>query len=224
MQRVPVTLSVKQEKSIVSTWIPRLLAIALLCATWMLPRQAAAQTGQQFVGHIEDSAHASVAGASVTVHNEDTGEDIVVKATGAGDYTAPYIKVGTYSITAEQTGFKTLTKSHIHLDTDQTSKIDFTLPVGEHTETVTVNSAGQQIELSKADRGTIIDAETIVEMPSNGRNVLELFNLSPGSINNHGTGDTSIRPEDNVAGDLYANGSAVNGGLAGTGKYRRCHE
>ncbi|HEV2644842.1 MAG TPA: TonB-dependent receptor [Acidobacteriaceae bacterium] len=208
MQRVPLTLSVKQDKSIVSTWIPRVLVALLMCAP-MLSRPAAAQQGQQFVGHIEDSSHASVPGAIVTLHNEGTGEDIVVKSSGAGDYTVPYVKVGTYSITVDRTGFKTVTKSHISLDTDQNSKIDFTLPVGEHTETVTVNSSGSQIDLSKADRGDILDNERVNEMPMDGRNVLELFELSPGTINNHSANST--RPEDNVSGDLYANGGAVVG-------------
>jgi hypothetical protein len=105
------------------------------------------------------------------------------------------------------TGFKGVSKTHIELATDQNSKIDFSLPVGDVTETVTVSSGGIQIELSKADRGEIIDSERVQEMPTDGRNILELFELSPGTINNHNPQNT--RPQDNVAGDLYANGGAV---------------
>nr|WP_158909706.1 TonB-dependent receptor [Granulicella sp. L56] len=168
---------------------------------------AAAQSGQGFVGHIEDISRASIAGATVTVHNEGTAEDTVVKTTGTGDYTVPYLKTGTYTITALATAFKAVSKTHLKLNTDQNSKIDFTLPVGSVNETVTVNSAGSQIELSKADRGEIIDAERVQEMPTDGRNVLELFELSPGTINNHNSQFT--RPQDNVSADLYANGNAV---------------
>ena len=74
-------------------------------------------------------------------------------------------------------------------------------------ETVTVDSSGSQIELAKADRGEIIDSERVQEMPTDGRNVLELFQLSPGTINNHNPQFT--RPQDNVSGDLYVNGGAV---------------
>ena len=52
------------------------------------------------------------------VHNEGTGEDAVVKATGAGDYTVPYLKPGTYTITARATGFAEVMKTHISLATD----------------------------------------------------------------------------------------------------------
>ncbi len=181
----------------------RALFLTLFCPI-MLVHPAAAQSIQQFVGHIEDTSHAAVAGAAVTIHNEATGEDVLVKATGAGDYTAPYLKPGTYTITADMTGFKTVSKTHIALNIDQTSKIDFILPVGSVSETVTVSSEGAQIELSKADRGEIIGAERVQEMPTDGRNVLELFQLSPGTLNNHNPQFT--RPQDNVAGDLHTNG------------------
>ena len=51
------------------------------------------------------------------------GIDVVVKATTAGDYTAPYLKPGTYTISAKENGFKAVSKTHINLDIDQTSKI-----------------------------------------------------------------------------------------------------
>ena len=183
-----------------------MLVFLAICGS-SLCRPAVAQTGQQFVGHIQDSSKASIADATVVVHNEATGEDVTVKATGAGDYTVPYLKLGTYTITAQAPGFREVKKTHISLVTDQNSKIDFTLPVGQVNETVTVDSSGSQIELAKADRGEIIDAERVQEMPTDGRNVLELFQLSPGTINNHNPQFT--RPQDNVAGDLYANGGAV---------------
>jgi hypothetical protein len=204
MQKVSAVPSVRNEKSV---WMSSALVALCFCVAMLFGRPAAAQTGQQFVGHVEDSSHASIAKATVTIHNEGTAEDIVVKTTGAGDYTAPYLKSGNYTIEASMQGFKAVSKTHIHLDTDQSSKIDFTLPIGDVTETVTVNSAGSQIDLSKADRGEIIGSERVEEMPMDGRNPLELFELSPGTINNHNPQFT--RPQDNVNGDLYVNGNAV---------------
>jgi hypothetical protein len=63
--------------------------------------------GQTFTGHVTDSSGAAVAGATVTIHNQLTGVDITTKTTGAGDYTAPYLKLGLYTLSAEMTGFKT---------------------------------------------------------------------------------------------------------------------
>lgn len=203
MQMQPIALSNSMDLSPARNLLrcfPWLMLLRLL----LLAGPARAQSGQEFVGHIEDASHASIAGATVTIHNEGTGEDIVVKATHAGDYTAPYLKIGTYTIAASMQGFKEVSRTHITLSTDQNSKIDFVLPIGNVTETVTVNSSGAQIELSKADRGLIIDAEQVQELPTDGRNVLQLFALSPGGTNLHNPQFT--RSQDNVGADLHSNG------------------
>ena len=174
----------------------------------VLGRPAAAQGIQQFVGHVADSSGAAVPGATVTIHNEGTGVDVVVKTTGAGDYTAPYLKPGVYTVTAALSGFEVVSKTHVKLDIDQTSKMDFALPVGNVSDTVTVSSEGSQIELAKADRGEIIDAERVQELPLDGRQVLDLFQLSPGAITSNNP--TYIRQQDNVSQNLQANGVTIN--------------
>jgi hypothetical protein len=181
MRRVPALLASRIKKQFVSTLSFGALVAVFLCLA-AGSRPAAAQSGQQFVGHVEDTSHLSIVGATVTIHNEDTGEDTVAKTTGAGDYTVPYLKAGTYTITTVKAGFKEVSETHISLRVDQTSKIDFTLPVGTVSETVTVSSdQDAQIELSKADRGEVIGNERIEEMPSDGRNYQTLFALSPGT-------------------------------------------
>lgn len=180
-----------------------LVAVSLCLAAGSRP--AAAQAGQQFVGHVEDTSHASIPGATVTIHNEDTGEEVVAKTTRAGDYTVPYIKPGTYTITAAKQGFKEVSRTHISLRVDQTSKMDFDLPIGSVSETVTVSSAGEaQIELSKADRGEIIGNERIEEMPSDGRNYQALFALSPGV--NYTENPQYPREQDNISNQVHVLG------------------
>ena len=168
-------------------------------------RPAGAQAGQQFVGHVEDTSRASIAGATITIHNDETGEEIVAKTTGAGDYTAPYVKPGTYTITAAKSGFKEVSRTRIDLLVDQTSRIDFALPVGSVSETVTVSSEGSQIELSKADRGEIIGNERIEEMPSDGRNYMALVALSPGI--NFTEAPQYLRNQDNVSNQIHVTGA-----------------
>lgn len=43
--------------------------VSLIVCSMLVCRPAIAQSGQQFVGHVEDSSHASIPGATVTVHN-----------------------------------------------------------------------------------------------------------------------------------------------------------
>lgn len=203
MQSAPITLSIR-DKTLNSVWLQNALAV-LFCCLMTLARPAAAQAGQQFVGHIQDTSHAAIAAATVTIHNEGTGEEVLAKSTAAGDYTVPYLKPGTYTISAAKSGFKEVSKTHIGLSVDQTSKIDFSLPIGSVSESVTVSSeGGAQIELSKADRGEIIGNERIEEMPSDGRNYQTLFALSPGV--NYTENPQYPREQDNISNQVHITG------------------
>ena len=124
MHMQPSALSKYTNHSRVRNLLRYALCLALFCSIF-LSRPAWAQSIQQFVGKVTDPSHAVIAGAVVTVHNEETAENVVVKTTKAGDYTVPYLKTGVYSVTADKPGFKTLTFTHIQLDTDKTARIDF---------------------------------------------------------------------------------------------------
>ena len=57
--------------------------------------------------------------------------------------------------------------------------MDFTLPTGNVTETVTVEADNAQIELAKADRGEVLEYERVQELPLDYRNPFELFRPQP---------------------------------------------
>jgi len=163
------------------------------------------QTTQQFTGHVLDSTGAAIPAAQVVVHNQATGVDAKTVTTGSGDYTVSYLIPGTYSITVSKDGFATELKTDILLNVDQTSTIDFKLQVGSTSQVVTVNASATQIELTKSDRGEIIDNERVEEMPLDARNPFGLFELSPGT---HDFSSSQYpRPFDNVTGNQYVNGS-----------------
>jgi hypothetical protein len=164
-----------------------------------------AQTTQQFTGHVTDSTGAVIPDAAVVAHNQETDVDTKTVTTSAGAYTIPYLQPGTYNITVTKTGFKTAIKTDILLYIDQTSTMDFPLSVGSTTEAITVNASAAQIELSKSDRGEIIDAERIAELPLDSRNPYLLFNLSPGVYNSSSA--QYPRPFDFVTDNMTANGA-----------------
>src|ERR1035438_7607754 len=163
------------------------------------------QATQQFTGHVLDSTGAVIPAAQVVVHNQATGVDVKTVTTGSGDYTVTYLIRGTYNITVSKEAFATEQKTDILLNVDQTSTIDFKLQVGSTSQVVTVNASETQIELTKSDRGEIIDNERIEQMPLDSRNPYGLFELSPGT---HDFSSSQYpRPYDNVTGNQYVNGS-----------------
>ncbi len=88
-----------------SRLLPLLLAGLILWRLRHLPRFAQAVTGT-LLGTVTDSTGAVVAGAKVTVTNQNTGFTRTVKTDAIGEYTVPSIPTGIYTVLAEMDGFK----------------------------------------------------------------------------------------------------------------------
>ena len=108
-------------------------------------------------------------------------------------------------MTVTKAGFKTEAKVDILLNVDQSSTMNFSLQVGAISETVTVNASAVQLELTKSDRGEIISAEDVSELPIDAQNPYKLFELSPGT---HDFSNPIFGREfDNPTGNQFVNGS-----------------
>lgn len=134
------------------------------------------------LGTVSDSTGAAIPGATVTVTNVKTG---VVKSTitnANGAFELPLLSVGDYAISAEMRNFKRAERTGIHLDAEQKSKIDLTLEVGAVTESVTVNAAATLLTTQSPERGQVIGASQVSNLPLNGRNFSQLISLEPGVV------------------------------------------
>src|SRR2546422_11429990 len=100
---------------------------------------AIAQTGSSNItGAVRDVNGAVVPGATVTAKNEATGVTSTQTTTESGLYAFSSLPVGTYTITVEKQGFKTLQKSNHVLDVGIPLTVDIALEVGQVSETVNV--------------------------------------------------------------------------------------
>src|SRR5579872_3516264 len=110
------------------------LALALLASAsaW------AQAVKSSFVGTVRDSSGAVAAHAKVTVTNLETNVSITAVTNQNGEYIAPFLDSGRYSVSAELTGFATVVEPNIKLDVAANVRVDFTLKVGTATERVEV--------------------------------------------------------------------------------------
>jgi hypothetical protein len=162
---------------------------------------------QEFTGRVADTMGAVIPKASVVARNLDTGVDTPTQTTVTGDYTIPYLIPGNYSVSVRAAGFQTGVHTGIVLQVGQTSTVNFTLKVGQTTESVTVN-ADTLLDIGKADTGEVVENTRVTELPLNGRDPGMLSILSAGVL---WTGSAQWqRPFD----DTQAN-TAVNGGQSG---------
>lgn len=157
-------------------------------------------------GRVVDPTDAPVAGASVVVRHTETNARYPAQTDSSGNYTAPFLPPGTYAITVELRGFKKAVREGVQLSVGQVATLDFRLELGATTQEVTVTAEAPLLEQSNADRGGLIDEQSVKEYPLNARNPLMLAGLVEGVDYN---GSLAYqRPFDNGAlADWSINGS-----------------
>ncbi|HOK48344.1 MAG TPA: carboxypeptidase-like regulatory domain-containing protein, partial [Bryobacteraceae bacterium] len=133
----------------------------------------------EIVGEVKDASGAVIPGANVTVTNTATNTSRSVVTNEAGLYAFPALVPGPYRLRVEASGFKTINRGDIELQVQQTARLDFTMEVGQVTETIEVAGSAQMMATENATVGTVIENRRIVELPLNGRNFLQLVSLSP---------------------------------------------
>ncbi len=140
---------------------------------------AVAQTQASISGVIHDPTGAVIPGVTVTVTNPATNFVRTAISNEAGVYNFPSLQPGRYNIKVELPGFRTITQNDVELQVQFAARIDFTLQVGDVSQTVEVEGTAALIATENATVGTVIENRRIVEMPLNGRNFLQLVALSP---------------------------------------------
>ncbi len=133
-------------------------------------------------GVVTDKSGAVVAGAEITATNLETGVATRAQSNEVGLYRVPALNPGRYSVEARAAGFSLARVGEVRLEVGQTARLDMNLQVGGITETVEVTAQGTLLNSETTDVGQVIDGKRIVEMPLNGRNYLQLAQLTAGVL------------------------------------------
>src|SRR3989449_3992172 len=152
---------------------------SMLCFVLLSVLPAVAQTQAGISGVIHDPSGAVIPGVTITVTNPATNFSRSSVSNEAGVYNFPALQPGRFNIKVELPGFRTITQNDIELQVQQSARMDFTLQVGDVSQTVEVSGAAALIATENATVGTVIENQRIVDMPLNGRNFLQLVALSP---------------------------------------------
>jgi hypothetical protein len=108
-----------------------------------------------------------------------TSRVVTAQTNEEGNYSILSLQPGRYQIDVGQSTFKT-TKQEVTFEVAQNATLDFSLEPGAVTETVTITNDTPLVESSTSAIGNVVTGREVVELPLNGRNVLELARLSPG--------------------------------------------
>ncbi len=173
------------------------LAIAVLVLLQCIAGRAFAQrTTASVAGSIVDNSGASIPGAHVIVRNLSTGVERTVSSNDLGYYVVTALPAGPYSLAVSKAGFQTETVPQLTLEVDQNATINISMQVGAITDTVNVSAEAVALDTRTATLNTVINQEQITDLPLNGRNILQLMQLTPGTLQGTGTfNQSATRPE-----------------------------
>jgi hypothetical protein len=136
----------------------------------------------RILGTVTDQSGAVIAGAAVTIIDTERGVARSLVTDRAGEYNAPNLIPGTYTIRVEVPGFKRLDRQNILVEVGQEVRIDLTPQPGSQNQTVTVEESAPLVDTATATLGGTINNAEINDMPLNGRNYQNLLNLRPGVV------------------------------------------
>jgi len=125
-------------------------------------------------GVVQDQSGASIAGAMVTVRNVDTGAVRTLTSDAGGRYIAPDLPLGSYEVTAQQSGFQTEVRSGITLTVGRESVVNLGLKVGQISDKVTITAEAPLVESTSSALSSLVDERTIRDLPLNGRSYDQL--------------------------------------------------
>src|SRR5579871_5082939 len=156
----------------------RIFLVFVLLAAVSLSAQTFRGT---ILGTVTDPSGAVVSGAKVTVKNTGTGLERSTETSGDGSYSVPELPIGSYDVTVTQSGFQTFVAKGVTVDVATERRVDASLKTGEVSTKVEV-SADQlpMVETTTNDLGGVLTAETVENMPVNGRDYTKLIFLNPG--------------------------------------------
>jgi hypothetical protein len=143
-----------------------------------LPFASAQVSTGTITGYVHDSSDAAIVGAKVSIVQQATSERRETVTNDRGEFSAPFLRRGEYSVTVTSAGFKGQTFTGIVLAVDQTVKLPVVLQPGVVEQSVDVTAAAPLIDSSTSSLGQVIDNKKIVDLPLNGRNAFALGLLS----------------------------------------------
>lgn len=153
--------------------------LLILCMTATANAQSTAAT---ISGVVVDPSGKVIPKAEILIFNEATGVRYPNSTNEAGIYAVSILPPGQYRVQVSKDGFKTIVKPGVVLNVQSAVALNFTLPLGATSETVTVDAGTSAINTDDASVSTVVDRKLVENMPLNGRSFQDLISMTPGVV------------------------------------------
>jgi len=162
--------------------------------------------GGSISGLVKDSTGASLAGATVTVRQIETGATRILATNGDGRFYAPSVPVGDYLVSVAHDGFETGRQSGISLAIGQSLQLNFALGVEKSQQQIVVNAEQSSVNTTTQQTAGLINERAVKELPLNGRSFDELLTLNPATVNYTNQRSGGIGSSNSSVGNMFAIG------------------
>lgn len=183
-----------------------LAAVALMA---FAPRAFGQATYGNIIGTVTDTTGAPAPGVEVKVKNIATGVSVTVTTNGSGNYSAPNLLPGTYTLNFSKQGFQSFAQQNVTVAVSTTSRVDAELNVGSMSQTVTVTGAPPLLQTTNAEVTTDLTSHIVESLPVANRNFTNFELLVPGTVKNNFQHPLNENPSNdllvNTNGQEYAN-------------------
>jgi hypothetical protein len=169
-------------------------------------------------GTVTDPTGGVIPGAKVTATNTATGVSATVTSATDGSYEFLQLAApATYNVRVEQAGFRPFEAQNLNLSLDQIYVLNIKMEVGKVSQQITVEAAPAQVETTSMQLGKVLSAQTVVSLPLNGRNWVQLQQTLPGVVassdrftNNYSTNGSRSQSNDYLVNGVDANDLPLN--------------
>jgi hypothetical protein len=172
-------------------------------------------------GLVLDPDAKSIPDAEIIVVNDATGVKYVTSTNRDGIYAVENLPPGPYRVQVSKFGFKGIIKPDIILNVQDALSLNFTLPIGASSVTVTVEGGAPLINTQSAAVSTVVDRNFVENMPLNGRSFQDLILLTPGVVTASpqvgssvgSSGEFSVNGQRTESNYYMVDGVSANGGI-----------
>jgi outer membrane receptor protein involved in Fe transport len=162
------------------------------------------------IGRVTDSSNAVIPSVEVRAVNNATQVAASATTNAAGNFSMPFLAPGTYTVTAEATGFKKFARSGIQLHISEVAEINIAMELGQLTESIEVTSEAPLLDTAAASLGQVVDEKRLSELPLYAGNPLELMYITTGIVNPSSSMPRLHSPWNNLSVESNGNGGRSN--------------
>jgi hypothetical protein len=145
-------------------FVSRLFIALVLVTLVAIPLAAQTVTGT-LEGTVTDSSGGVLPGATVSIRNQETGFERVTVADQKGYFSAPFLPIGVYRVTAELSGMTSQTNQNVPIRLNETTVLAFHLGITA-SETITVSADAPRINVTDAEIKQTMTSQEIMDRPN----------------------------------------------------------